>query len=80
MQPHIDTLKTYEDLIASGTPAPQARAHVVSLNSAFDNVVTSKDLKILENDLKIFFTWELGLVLISALIIPTITKRFGWSN
>lgn len=81
---HIDTLKTFEDLVASGVPESQAKTQARLLDSAFDNAVTSEQLNFgltnLKHELQIFFTWELGIVLLSALIIPIITKRFGWSN
>lgn len=35
---HIDTLKTYEDLIATGIPENQAKAQVKALDEAFDGI------------------------------------------
>jgi hypothetical protein len=75
---HIDTLKVYKDYLAAGYTEKQAVIAVDSLNASFDSVVTTKDLKILENDLKIFFTWEIAGVFLIAFVLPKIGKRFGW--
>ncbi len=74
---HIDTLKEYKALLECGFPPSQAEGVIKQLNASFDNVVTQKDLKILENDLKIFFSWIVGGTLILALIIPIISKLCG---
>lgn len=75
---HVNTLKAYKDLISSGVSEKEAEAHVYLLNTAFDNVVTKKDLNILENDLKIFFSWILGATLLVAFILPILAKKLGW--
>ncbi len=75
---HIDTLKTYDDLVNSGVPTSQARAHVHALDSSFDSVVTRKDLSIMEQDLKIFLGGEMALLFIFSFFLPLILKRFGW--
>lgn len=81
---HIDTLQAYEDLVASGVPEKEAKAHVHTLEKSFDSVVTTESLAIalksLEYDLKIFFTWEIGIVFITAFILPKIGKKWGWFN
>ena len=73
---HVNTLKMYKDLVNSGVPEQQAEAHVLSLNTSFESVATTKDLLLLEKDLKYFFTWEIGAALIVTLIFPLITKKF----
>ena len=71
---HVNTLKVYKDLISSGVPEKQAEAHVYSLNTAFDSVVTTKDLNILKNDLIIFFSLEIVAIAIFVLTMPTLMK------
>ena len=41
---HISTLETFDNLVASGIPAEQARAHVYSLNRSLDRLATKDDL------------------------------------
>lgn len=67
---HIDTLQMYEDLVATGITHEQAKVHVHSLDKAFDHVVTIQDLKILENDLKIYFGNLAKGTLFLAFIVP----------
>lgn len=49
---HINTLKAFDNLVASGVPADEARAQVEALNSAFDGVATKQDLADLESRLE----------------------------
>lgn len=51
-QSNIDTLKTYEELRASGMPEKQAKAQVQALNSSLDGLATREDLKATESFLK----------------------------
>ncbi len=75
---HINTLKTYKNLIASGVPEQQAEAHVYALNSGFDSAVTTDVLTTalnkLEYDLKMFFVYLVAGTLITLLLFPLISK------
>jgi hypothetical protein len=79
---HIDTLKVYEDLVESGVPETQAKAHVHSLDKSFDGVVTTESLSIalkgLEFDLKIFLGGEIGLLFLAAFLLPKAAKKWHW--
>jgi hypothetical protein len=72
-----DSLQAFDNLIAAGTPENQARAHVKEFNNALSETATKTDLLMLEKDLKIFFTWEIGAVLIAVLILPMIAKKWN---
>lgn len=48
---HIDTLKTFDDLVASGVSEDQARAHINILDKSFNGVATKDDLLLLEKDI-----------------------------
>lgn len=70
---HIDIFETYESLLNSGVPEPQAKAQVRALDNAMDKVSTKDDLKIaisgLEKDLKSYNTKLLiGTVFVTYLI------------
>ena len=86
---HIDTLKTYEDLMASGVPSEQAKSHVHALNSSFDGVATKDDLNNLRSDftkdltnmadrleshLKIFFVYTIFGGIALTIIFPIILQ------
>lgn len=43
---HINSLETFDNLVASGIPENQARAQVKTLNRAFDGIVTKEFLKV----------------------------------
>ena len=67
---HINTLKAYKEYKKAGYTEDQAVAAVEVLNTAFDGVATSKDLQILESNLKIFFTFEILAVAIFVITLP----------
>jgi hypothetical protein len=77
-QAHIDTLKVYKEYLDNGYTESQASTAVKSLNASFDGVVTQSDLYVLEKDLKIFLGTEFGLILVAAIFLPFILKKFGW--
>lgn len=68
---HIDTLQTYEDLVNSGVPEQQAKAHVHSLDKSFDNVVTKDYL-----DSKLRLLYILGAAIFTVCCLPIIEKLF----
>ena len=78
---HIDTLKTFDKLVASGVAPEQARMHSDILNASFDHVATKDDLKMLEKDLKYFFINSfVGFIyapVIVGIIIALILKWLG---
>lgn len=82
---HIDTLQTFDRLVASGFTPEQARAHSEILNASFDGVATKEDLQNslqnLEKDLKYFFISSfIGFVyapVIAGIIIAGILKWLG---
>ncbi len=80
---HVKTLKMYEDLVDAGMPESQAKATVYALDTAFDGVVTVKDLEILKTDLKVFFSLEIVAVVIFIISVPTlmnfIKKSYKWN-
>ena len=59
---HIDTLKVFDKLIASGLTPEQARMHSEILNSSFDGVATKEDLHQLESRIESKFDSKLGLI------------------
>lgn len=82
---HIDTLQTFDRLVASGVAPDQARTHSEILNASFDSVATKEDLKLglqsLEKDLKFFFISSfVGFIyapVIAGIIIAGILKWLG---
>ena len=67
---HIDTLKAFDELVTSGVPEKEARAQISVLEKSFDGVVTTKDLQVMESNLKYFFTWEIVTVTIVIVTLP----------
>jgi hypothetical protein len=82
---HIDTLKTFDRLVASGVAPEKARIHSDILNASFDQVATKDDLAQglagLEKDLKYFFINSfVGFIyapVIVGIIIALILKWVG---
>jgi len=88
-QSNIDTLKTYEDLIASGIPDSQAKAHVKALNKSLDGLATKDDLKateaflkqeltIVKSDIKSDIAFMVMLPIIIAFAAQILLKKKGW--
>jgi hypothetical protein len=88
---HVDTLKIFEDLVASGTPSEQARAQVKALDDAFDGVDAVRraelelSMELLRKDFfhsvellrKDFFGLKLMVLGMAALFaVPVIQKLF----
>lgn len=84
---HIDTLKVYEELVESGVPEQQAKAHVHLLNASFDSVATKDDLLRMEVatkqdfirlekdiDSKFKYVYVLGAAIFAVSSIPIIQK------
>ena len=71
---HIDTLKAFRELVASGMPEKQAEAQVSvldsSLRDATEDLATKKDLEILEKDLKVFFGYTVGGSFLALFLAP----------
>lgn len=51
----LDTLKSYEELLAAGVSEAQAKAQVYILNDSLKDTVSNKDLQILEKHIEAKF-------------------------
>lgn len=69
---HIDTLKTFDDLVASGINPDHARANIKSLETYTTDLVTKSDLTTAITGLKIYILQTIG----AAIFIPIILQIF----
>ena len=71
----IDTLKHYEELVASGISDKQARVHIYTLEKALNNLGTKEDLRTIEKDLRHFFVMSIVGFIYAPLAIAWLIKH-----
>lgn len=78
---HIDTLKAFEQLLNGGCTEQQAKAQIYMTQDVVTDMVTKDDLtvalQLLEQHLKIYFSYMLGGTVLVTVLLPMFLKYIG---